>query len=161
MHLAWVGFKHTTLVVIGTDCIGSCKFNCHTITTTTAPFLQLILYTNVLQCCISFKHYNIFFTFIYGDYCTFISNNTYLPVLSKKSSSKFLRSLLSRFFSDFECISSSCNCDLKKNIVFSFIVFNTTFNNMSVISWWLVLLVEETGGFVYVSENIWSLKGLT
>ena len=24
-------------------------------------------------------------------------------------------------------------------------VFNTTFNNISVISWWLVLLVEETG----------------
>ena len=25
------------------------------------------------------------------------------------------------------------------------IVFNTTFNNISVISWWSVLLVEETG----------------
>ena len=24
-------------------------------------------------------------------------------------------------------------------------VFNTTFNNISVISWWSVLLVEETG----------------
>jgi hypothetical protein len=24
-------------------------------------------------------------------------------------------------------------------------VFNTTFNNISVISWWQVLLVEETG----------------
>jgi hypothetical protein len=32
-----VGFELTTLVVIGTDCIGSCKFNYHTITTTTAP----------------------------------------------------------------------------------------------------------------------------
>jgi hypothetical protein len=26
-------------------------------------------------------------------------------------------------------------------------VFNTTFNNISVISWWSVLLVEETGVF--------------
>jgi hypothetical protein len=26
-----------------------------------------------------------------------------------------------------------------------FMVFNATFNNISVISWWLVLLVEETG----------------
>jgi hypothetical protein len=26
-----------------------------------------------------------------------------------------------------------------------FLVFNTTFNNISVISWWSVLLVEETG----------------
>jgi hypothetical protein len=25
-------------------------------------------------------------------------------------------------------------------------VFNATFNNSSVISWWSVLLVEETGG---------------
>ena len=32
-----VGFKLTTIVVIGTNCIGSCKSNYHTITTTTAP----------------------------------------------------------------------------------------------------------------------------
>jgi hypothetical protein len=28
---------------------------------------------------------------------------------------------------------------------FGFMVFNATFNNISVISWWLVLLVDETG----------------
>ena len=27
-----------------------------------------------------------------------------------------------------------------------FMVFNVTFNNISVISWWSVLLVQETGG---------------
>jgi hypothetical protein len=37
VHLAWAGFELTTLVVIGTDCIGSCKSNYHTITTTTVP----------------------------------------------------------------------------------------------------------------------------
>jgi hypothetical protein len=31
------GFELTTLVVIGTDCIGSCKSNYHMITATTAP----------------------------------------------------------------------------------------------------------------------------
>ena len=31
------GFELTTLVVISTDCIGSCKSNNHTTTTTTAP----------------------------------------------------------------------------------------------------------------------------
>ena len=31
------GFELTTLVMIGTDCTGSCKFNYHTITTTKAP----------------------------------------------------------------------------------------------------------------------------
>ena len=32
-----MGFELTTLVVIGTDCIGSCKSNYHTITTVTTP----------------------------------------------------------------------------------------------------------------------------
>jgi len=31
------------------------------------------------------------------------------------------------------------------NDLFGFMVFNATFNNISVISWWSVLLVEETG----------------
>ena len=30
-------------------------------------------------------------------------------------------------------------------LVWFIMVFNATFNNISVISWWLVLLVEETG----------------
>jgi hypothetical protein len=34
----WAGFELTTSVIIGTDCIGSCKSNYHTITATTAPF---------------------------------------------------------------------------------------------------------------------------
>ena len=37
-NLAWAGFKLTTLVVIGTDCIGSCKSNYHMMTTTTLVF---------------------------------------------------------------------------------------------------------------------------
>ena len=47
-----------------------------------------------------------------------------------------------------------------------FMVFNDTFNNISVISWWSVLLVEETGvpgettdlsqvtGELYISYNV-------
>jgi hypothetical protein len=34
----WAGFKLTMLVVMGTDCIGSCKSNYHTITTTMTPY---------------------------------------------------------------------------------------------------------------------------
>ena len=33
----WAGVESTTTVVIGTDCIGSCKSNYRKITTTTAP----------------------------------------------------------------------------------------------------------------------------
>ena len=43
VHLAWVGFEQlSTLVVIGTDYIGSYKSNYHTIMTTTTPFWYLV-----------------------------------------------------------------------------------------------------------------------
>ena len=38
VHLPSDGFKLATLVVIGTDCICSCKSNYHAITTTMTPF---------------------------------------------------------------------------------------------------------------------------
>jgi hypothetical protein len=43
-------------------------------------------------------------------------------------------------------------------------VFNATFNNISVISWWSVLLVEETGGpgenqTLFLTEKIRSASG--
>jgi hypothetical protein len=37
VHFAWAGFKLSTWVVIGTDCISSYKSNYHTITATMAP----------------------------------------------------------------------------------------------------------------------------
>ena len=37
VHLEWVGFELATLVVIGTDCTGSCTSNYHTIKITTDP----------------------------------------------------------------------------------------------------------------------------
>jgi hypothetical protein len=37
----WTGFDLTTLVVIGTDCIGSCKSNYHAITTRKMPCIRL------------------------------------------------------------------------------------------------------------------------
>jgi len=37
VHLSWTGFELTTLVVIGTDCIGSYKANYYMIITTTTP----------------------------------------------------------------------------------------------------------------------------
>jgi hypothetical protein len=42
VHLAWAGFELATLVVIGTDCIGSCKSNYHMITTTMTPVTGLL-----------------------------------------------------------------------------------------------------------------------
>ena len=41
---SWLRFELTTSVVIGTDYIGSCKSNYHTITTTTAP--PLLVFSN-------------------------------------------------------------------------------------------------------------------
>jgi hypothetical protein len=45
VYLAWMGFDLTALVVIGTDCIGSCKSNYHMITATTAPTTNKGLYS--------------------------------------------------------------------------------------------------------------------
>jgi hypothetical protein len=44
----WTGFKLTTLVVIDSDCIGSCKSNYHTITTTMAPNIYCLTFLNGL-----------------------------------------------------------------------------------------------------------------
>jgi hypothetical protein len=40
VHVVWTGFKLTTLVVIGTDSIGSYKSNYHPIMTTMAPWAK-------------------------------------------------------------------------------------------------------------------------
>ena len=40
VHLALAEFELTTLGMIDTDCIGSCKSNYHAITTTTAPDIK-------------------------------------------------------------------------------------------------------------------------
>jgi hypothetical protein len=42
------GSEFTTLVVIGTDCIGICKSNYHTIMTTTSLFLRYKIYCIIL-----------------------------------------------------------------------------------------------------------------
>jgi hypothetical protein len=60
VHLAWAGFKLTTLVVIGTDCIGSCKSNYHTITTTMAPYKNNKLHTNNKQNLLNYGDRNYF-----------------------------------------------------------------------------------------------------
>ena len=44
VHLALIEFALTTSVVTGTDCIGSCKSNYHTITAMTAPPQTVNLY---------------------------------------------------------------------------------------------------------------------
>jgi hypothetical protein len=48
----WAGFELTILVVIGTDCTGSCKSNYHTIMTMTAPskrFTSSICFEHIFQ----------------------------------------------------------------------------------------------------------------
>ena len=49
----WSRFQLTTSVVLGTDCIGSCKSNYHTITVTTA--LYVIIHHVLIQCILGHK----------------------------------------------------------------------------------------------------------
>jgi hypothetical protein len=62
VHLAWVGFELTTSVVIGTDCIGSCKSNYHMITTL-YYFLEIWFILVILKL-------NVSFLFFFGDTLT-------------------------------------------------------------------------------------------
>ena len=41
VHFAGTGFEFTTIVVISTDCTGSCKSNYYTISTTTVTYCLL------------------------------------------------------------------------------------------------------------------------
>ena len=47
VHLASAGFELTTLAAIGTDCIGSCQSNYHTITTAPALHMHVQYHINV------------------------------------------------------------------------------------------------------------------
>ena len=49
VHLVWAGFEFTTLVVIGTDCIGSYESNYHTITTMTTQWKEREKFIKYLQ----------------------------------------------------------------------------------------------------------------
>ena len=51
---------------------------------------------------------------------------------------------------------SKTTCQFKENVLVWFMVFNATFNNILVISWRSVLLVEETG---VPGENHWPFAG--
>jgi hypothetical protein len=55
-NVVWTGFEPTTLMVIGTDCIGSCKSNYHMITTT----MPLIIYENDIGNLISFARNKLY-----------------------------------------------------------------------------------------------------
>ena len=45
----------------------------------------------------------------------------------------------------------------KKRLKFRFMVFNTTFNNISVILWWSVLLVEKTTDLLQVADKLYHI----
>ena len=54
---AWAGFELTTLVLIGTDCIGSYKSNYHTITTAQ---LILAIMSNLIVHCVIFVIFTVY-----------------------------------------------------------------------------------------------------
>ena len=59
----FAGFKLTTLMMLGTDCIqnvGSCKSNYHVITTTTTPMYNRIFPISYKQCKLMVKIHGIY-----------------------------------------------------------------------------------------------------
>ena len=50
VHLAWMGFELAILVVIGTDCVGNCTSNYHTITTVPVKYKYVVLLSYIYFC---------------------------------------------------------------------------------------------------------------
>jgi hypothetical protein len=87
----WSRFELTTSVVIGTDCISSCKSNYHTITTTTAPYLGLgNIFHLICHLQQYFSHISLVSVFIEGNRSfrgklpTWRKSLTYFKVASSK-----------------------------------------------------------------------------
>ena len=85
----WSRFELTTSVVIGTDCIGSCKSNYHTIATTTAPvsFWKSVLFhlyshtfssifTQGAPMCLRYDLYRVWYSMFYSKLfdCIFLAH---------------------------------------------------------------------------------------
>ena len=78
VHLAWAGFELTTLVMIGTDCIGSYKSNYHTITKTTPSIYtqatNVLVYMDNIS---SFKNHKFFIKNYILSYVPSIQENVW------------------------------------------------------------------------------------
>ena len=127
----WAEFEFKTSVVIGTDCVGSCKSNYHTITATTKRIANC--HRSVL--CI---HYNDFMDFWN------LKNN-----LADHHSLEQTHDGINIYMYNYST-NTSTTTDWKftyntSHSWFKHMVFNATFNIISAISWRSVLLVEETG----------------
>jgi len=67
-HLAMNGVQLTTLVMIGTDCRGSCKSNYHTMTTAMVPVVvTYIVYLYIYMIYIYFEKIDIHLLVISAD----------------------------------------------------------------------------------------------
>ena len=75
VHLACAGFELTTLVLICTDCIGSCKSNYHTITTTTTTGLNRSYQKRRLIC------YEIIMTYWCGNTYSVVAHFVYFLIV--------------------------------------------------------------------------------
>jgi hypothetical protein len=118
-----VGFKLVTLVVIGTDCIGSCKCNYHTDISK-----HILIHEEPKHVCKvcgkAFRHIK--------------NKELHLKRLVCFMFVHFYWSRRSNLYLEF---GSNCSLFVWVRVM----VFNATFNNISVISWQSVWLVEENG----------------
>jgi len=123
----------TTLVVLGTDCTGSYRSNFHTITTMTAPMWRL------KKCHIELimNQWNIPALVMYiflkqFNFCSIFETHNNIMWMLKISGNHNKTTFILNFF--------ACGCYIF--LQGSAMMFNTTFNNISVISRWSVLLME-------------------
>ena len=130
-------------VMIGIDCIGSCKAKYHTTMTATCEKVSLIylltetIYFSMPLYCLSFDLRLLVIDYPFGIFKLFLSFSLKTtPIISKHKHTCINRVMV--------------------------VEFNATFNNLSAISWRLVLLVEETGenlDMPYVINKLYHKNG--
>jgi hypothetical protein len=105
------GFEPTTLVVIGTDCIGSNKSNHHTIMTTMALIATIYIYKylQLFQICSQFKKYHYKYAVIPLKNTTEILLKVALNTINKQTNQNSIFDIKARNKSGFNITCASLN----------------------------------------------------
>ena len=75
LHLTWAGFVLTTLVVICTDCTGSCKTNYHTTATMKGPLINMCFACVCVFFCFFFSMtYDMSFSTVIWQFSSMLRN---------------------------------------------------------------------------------------
>ena len=149
--LPWEGFNLTTLAVIDTDFIGSCKSTTRTITTVPRLFGSYHTF--------SVKWVSEHLPWSVSNRCRKLPRSFGISCRPKwrVGSTSFIMVLINSVRSSLDIILKWKYLTIRRMRISYVAKLNTTFNNISVLSWWSVLLVEETTDLSQASDKLYHI----